>query len=98
MSLKFLEATVNGLQETQAICIRISSIKSIYWFCEAVDVENNHLLNILRPELPTIFQGLFILANSPIKEILIIVMEAFSVLAPVSGVLLKTSTYSKILI
>jgi hypothetical protein len=83
MSSRFLEAAVNGLQESQSICIRISSIKAIYWFCEAATPENNTLLDILRPQLITIFQELFILSSQPSKEILILVMETFSVLVPV---------------
>ena len=37
MSSRFLEATVNGLQENQPSCIRISAIKAIYWFCKVFD-------------------------------------------------------------
>lgn len=85
MSSKFLEAAVNGLQDSQPICICISSIKAIYWFCEAaVTNENTTLLGILRPQLPNIFQGLLALSNQPSKEILTLVMDTFSVLAPVT--------------
>lgn len=83
MSSRFLEATVNGLLETQPICIRISAIKAIYWFCDAAVSENSPLFNILRPQLPAIFQGLFALSNQPSKEILILVLNAYSVLVPV---------------
>lgn len=84
MSSRFLEATVNGLQENQLSCIRISAVKAIYWFCKASMMENNNTLgNIIRSHLPNIFQGLFNLANQPSTEILILVMETLQVLVSV---------------
>lgn len=81
MSSRFLEATVNGLQENQLSCIRISAVKAIYWFCKASMMENNNTLgNIIRSHLPNIFQGVFNLANQPSTEILILVMETLQVL------------------
>ncbi|OXU19363.1 hypothetical protein TSAR_015966 [Trichomalopsis sarcophagae] len=83
MSARFLEATVNGLLETQPICIRVSAIKAVYWFCDAAIIENSPLLSILRLQLPAIFQGLFTLSNQLSKEILILVLNAYSVLVPI---------------
>lgn len=84
MSSRFLEATVNGLQENQLSCIRISAVKAIYWFCKASMMENNNTLgNIIRSHLPNIFQGVFNLANQPSTEILILVMETLQVLVSV---------------
>nr|XP_003701541.2 PREDICTED: importin-9 isoform X1 [Megachile rotundata] len=81
MSSRFLEATVNGLQENQPACIRISAVKAIYWFCKASTTESNNTLgNIIRSHLPNIFQGLFNLANQPSTEILTLVMETLQVL------------------
>ncbi|OAD62485.1 Importin-9 [Eufriesea mexicana] len=81
MSSRFLEATVNGLQENQPSCIRISAVKAIYWFCKASMTENNSTLgNIIRSHLPNIFQGLFNLVNQSPTEILILVMETLQVL------------------
>ncbi|XP_014203577.1 importin-9 isoform X2 [Copidosoma floridanum] len=80
MNSKFLEATINGLKETQPSCIRISSIKSIYWFCHAASIQDTAFLNIIHPQLSTIFQELLILSNQPSKEILTLVVNAFSVL------------------
>ncbi|XP_043599539.1 importin-9 isoform X2 [Bombus pyrosoma] len=81
MSSRFLEATVNGLQENQPSCIRISAVKAIYWFCKASVAENNSTLgNIIRSHLPNIFQGLFNLANQTSTEIFTLVMETFQVL------------------
>ncbi|XP_029043182.1 importin-9 isoform X1 [Osmia bicornis bicornis] len=81
MSSRFLEATVNGLQENQPACIRISAVKAIYWFCKASTLESNNTLgNIIRSHLPNIFQGLFNLANQPSTEILTLVMETLQVL------------------
>ncbi|KZC12620.1 Importin-9 [Dufourea novaeangliae] len=78
MSSRFLEATVNGLQESQPACIRISAVKAIYWFCKASTTEINSTIgNIIRSHLPNIFQGLFNLANQPSTEVLILVMETF---------------------
>ncbi|XP_053974223.1 importin-9 [Hylaeus anthracinus] len=76
MSSRFLEATVNGLQENQPACIRISAVKAIYWFSRASTTETNSTIaNIIRSHLPNIFQGLFNLANQPSTEVLTLVME-----------------------
>ncbi|XP_076177176.1 importin 9 [Ptiloglossa arizonensis] len=76
MSSRFLEATVNGLQENQPACIRISAVKAIYWFCKASTTETNSTIgNIIRSHLPNIFQGLFNFASQPSTEILTLVME-----------------------
>ena len=81
MSSRFLEATVNGLQENQPPCIRISAVKAIYWFCKASTTEaNNTIGNIIRSHLPNIFQGLFNLTSQPSTQILSLVMETFQVL------------------
>ncbi|XP_063995676.1 importin-9 [Diachasmimorpha longicaudata] len=78
---RFLEATVNGLQENQPICIRISSVRAVYWFCEASTDPNTLINNVVRPQLSPMFQGLFnLVANQPTTEILILVMETFAVL------------------
>ncbi|XP_015173193.1 PREDICTED: importin-9 [Polistes dominula] len=81
MNSRFLEATVNGLQENQPACIRISAAKAIYWFCEISTTDaNNPTLNIIRSHLPNIFQGLFNLSSQASTEILILVMETFQVI------------------
>ncbi|KAK1135756.1 hypothetical protein K0M31_000333 [Melipona bicolor] len=81
ISSRFLEATVNGLQENQLSCIRISAVKAIYWFCKASVEENNSTLgNIIRSHLPNIFQGIFSLANQASTEILTLVLETLQVL------------------
>ena len=84
ISSRFLEATVNGLQENQLSCIRISAVKAIYWFCKASVEENNSTLgNIIRSHLPNIFQGIFSLANQASTEILTLVLETLQVLVSV---------------
>ena len=83
LNLRFLQATVNGLQENQPICIRISAVKGIYWFCEASS-ENDTIKSLVCSHLPTIFQGLLNLASHPPTEILILVMETLSALVPVN--------------
>ncbi|XP_076236291.1 importin 9 isoform X2 [Calliopsis andreniformis] len=81
MSSRFLEATVNGLQENQPACIRISAVKAVYWFCKASTTKaNSPIGNIIRSHLSNIFQGLFNLASQPSTEILTLVMETFQVL------------------
>ncbi|KAK0168636.1 hypothetical protein PV327_002414 [Microctonus hyperodae] len=80
ISSRFLEATVNGLQENQPICIRISSVRAVYWFCEASTTANAAIRDIVRSHLPAIFQGLFAITNQPSTEVLTLVMETFSVL------------------
>ncbi|XP_015606737.1 importin-9 isoform X2 [Cephus cinctus] len=80
ISARFLEATVNGLQENQPSCIRISAVKAVYWFCEASSSGNSAINNIMRSHLPAIFQGLFNLANQPSTEVLTLLMETFAVL------------------
>lgn len=90
-SLRFLEAMVNGLQENQPVCIRISSVKAVYWFCEAATSGNDVALNgILRSQISAIFQGLFTLANQPSVQVLILVMEAFAVLVEVGETELRS--------
>ncbi|XP_014471469.1 PREDICTED: importin-9 [Dinoponera quadriceps] len=78
VSSRFLEATVNGLQENQPSCIRISAVKAIYWFCETPSEES--IANIIRCHLPNIFRGLFNLASQPSTDVLLLVMETFHVL------------------
>ncbi|XP_067212892.1 importin-9 isoform X3 [Linepithema humile] len=79
VSSRFLEATVNGLQENQPPCIRISAVKAIYWFCEA-STEKDFLVNIIRCHMPNIFQGLFSLVSQPNTDILTLVMETLQML------------------
>ncbi|KAL6428612.1 hypothetical protein ACFW04_007913 [Cataglyphis niger] len=79
VSSRFLEATVNGLQENQPPCIRISAVKAIYWFSEA-STEKDSIVNIIRCHMPNIFQGLFSLVSQPNTDILILVMETFQIL------------------
>lgn len=79
VSSRFLEATVNGLQENQPPCIRISAVKAIYWFCEA-STEKDFLVNIIRCHMPNIFQGLFNLVSQPNTDVLTLVMETFQML------------------
>lgn len=76
---KFLEATINGLRDTQPICIRISSVKAIIGFFQAASVKNT-ILDTIRPQLPIIFEELLILSDQLSKEILTLVMNAFSIL------------------
>ncbi|XP_033341884.2 importin 9 [Megalopta genalis] len=81
LNSQFLEATVNGLQENQPACIRISAVKAIYWFCEASNTETSiDMVNNIRSHLPAIFQGLFNLATQPSTEVLTLVMETLQVL------------------
>ncbi|XP_044006990.1 importin-9 [Aphidius gifuensis] len=81
MMSKYLEAIVNGLQENQPICIRISSTRAVYWFCEIAQTSNTGIVNIVRSHLPAIFQGLFtLLATQPTAEILTLILEAYVVL------------------
>lgn len=79
VSSRFLEATVNGLQENQPPCIRISAVKAIYWFSEA-SVEKDSIINIIGCHMPNIFQGLFSLVSQPNTDVLILVMETFQIL------------------
>ncbi|KAM0731153.1 Importin-9 [Formica fusca] len=79
VSSRFLEATVNGLQENQPPCIRISAVKAIYWFSEA-STEKDSIVNIIRCHMPNIFQGLFSLVSQPNTDILILVMDTFQIL------------------
>lgn len=79
MSSRFLEATVNGLQENQPPCIRISAVKAIFWFCKA-STEKDFLVNIIGCHIPNIFQGLFSLVNQPNTDVLTLVMETFKML------------------
>lgn len=81
VSSRFLEAAVNGLQENQPSCIRISAVKAIFWFCEVPPDEA--IANIISCHLPNIFQGLFNLASQPSTDVLILVMETFQVLIAV---------------
>ncbi|KAL6255029.1 hypothetical protein P5V15_013362 [Pogonomyrmex californicus] len=79
VSSRFLEATVNGLQENQPPCIRISAVKAIYWFSEASN-EKDSIINIIRCHMPNIFQGLFNIISQPNTEVLTLVMETFQIL------------------
>lgn len=79
VSSRFLEATVNGLQENQPPCIRISAVKAIYWFSEA-STGKDPIVNMIRCHMPNIFQGLFNLVSQPNTDILTLVMETFQTL------------------
>lgn len=82
VSSRFLEAAVNGLQENQPSCIRISAVKAIYWFCETPSEKG--ITNIISCHLPNIFRGLFNLASQPSTDVLTLVMETFHELVAVS--------------
>ncbi|XP_026826550.1 importin-9 isoform X2 [Ooceraea biroi] len=77
---RFLEGTVNGLQENQPSCIRISAVKAIYWFCEA-STGKDSIVDIMRCHMPNIFQGLFNLVSQPNTDVLTSVMETLHMLA-----------------
>jgi len=79
VSSRFLEATVNGLQENQPPCIRISAVKTIYWFSE-VSTGKDSIVNIISCHMPNIFQGLFNLVSQPSTDVLTLVMETFQTL------------------
>ncbi|XP_008544130.1 importin-9 [Microplitis demolitor] len=84
LSSRFLEAAVVGLPENQLLCIRISSIKAVYWFCEAaIDANTLMTRDVIRPHLPVIFQELFGFVNQASTEILTLIMETFSILIAV---------------
>lgn len=95
MNSRFLEATVNGLQENQPSCISISAVKAVYWFCKvSVAEDNSTLSDIVRSHLPSIFQGIFNLANQPSTEVLTLVMETLQVVVSVIiGPLIFSSLY-----
>ncbi|XP_066586288.1 importin-9 isoform X2 [Prorops nasuta] len=78
----FLEATVNGLQENQPTCIRISAVRAIYWLCGAANSSNNTISNVIKSHLRNIFEGLFNLTTQASPEVLAVVMETFQVLLP----------------
>lgn len=82
MTSRFVEATVNGLQANHPICIRISSVKTIYSLCSIAVHEKTkvELVTILKSHLPATFEGMFTLASDlcSSKEILSVVMETFS--------------------
>ncbi|CAD6208615.1 GSCOCG00010595001-RA-CDS [Cotesia congregata] len=84
ISARFLEAAVVGLPANQPLCIRMSSIKAVYWFCEAA-VNTNTLMtrDIIRPHLSVIFEELFGFVNQASTEILTLIMETFSILIAV---------------
>ena len=86
---QFLQGAVNGLQENQPICIRISAVKGIYWICDASS-ENDAIKSLVCPHLPTVFEGLFNLASHPPTEVLILVMETLSVLITVNKLIYYT--------
>lgn len=62
----------------------MSSIKAVYWFCEAA-VNTNTLMtrDIIRPHLSVIFEELFGFVNQASTEILTLIMETFSILIAV---------------
>jgi hypothetical protein len=76
VSSRFLEGTVNGLQENQPPCIRISAVKAIYWFCEA-STGKDSIVDMMRCHMPNIFQGLFNIVSQQNTDVLILVMETF---------------------
>jgi len=79
VSSRFLEGTVNGLQENQPPCIRISAIKAIYWFCEA-STGKDSIVDMMHCHMPNIFQGLFNIVSQQNTDVLILVMETFQLL------------------
>ncbi|KAG8040464.1 hypothetical protein G9C98_002460 [Cotesia typhae] len=84
ISARFLEAAVVGLPANQPLCIRMSSIKAVYWFCEAAVITNTLMTrDIIRPHLSVIFEELFGFVNQASTEILTLIMETFSILIAV---------------
>ena len=79
---RFLQATVDGLHESQPPAVRISAVRAIYGFCDHLKVSST--TQILVPFLPPIMEGLIQLATQFASDVLALVMETISIVLTVS--------------
>jgi hypothetical protein len=78
---RFLQATVGGLHPTQPPSVRISAIRAVYGFCEYLKTSDS--MQIVRPFLPDILEGLLTVAQQFSSEVLALVLETLVIVVNV---------------
>ena len=87
---RFLSATVGGLHPTQPPSVRISAVRAVFGFCDHLRMQDS--VQILRPYLLNIMEGLVTVIQQFASEVLALCMEALVVVLGVSLIFLSYIT------
>lgn len=79
---RFVEATVMGMDVSQAASVRISAVRAVYEYCEYLKVTSN--TQVLLPYMARIMDGILTLATQFSSEVLALVLETLQVVLKVS--------------
>lgn len=91
---RFLEATVNGLSESQPACIRISSVRASYYYCENLIL--NQQAEILSPALPLLYEGTMSIAQAYGTEVLTLSLDSMEIALKVCARVESCSLFIKL--
>jgi len=80
--LRFIEASVTGLESTQLAAVRISAVRAVYEFCAHLKLSNN--TEILTPFLPKVMDGLLTMATQSTDDVLALVLESLRIVMSVN--------------
>lgn len=78
---RFLQRTVDGLQQTQPATLRVSAVRAVWGFCEYLNSHNQ--ASQLSPYLAAFTEGLISLSTSFSSDVLALAMEALSIVIAV---------------
>ncbi|EEC02476.1 importin, putative [Ixodes scapularis] len=78
---RFLQTTVDGLQQTQPATLRVSAVRAVWGFCEYLN--NNNQSSQLTPFLAPFAEGLITLSTQFSSDVLALAMEALSIVIAV---------------
>ncbi|KAM7306431.1 importin-9 [Ixodes scapularis] len=81
MMQRFLQTTVDGLQQTQPATLRVSAVRAVWGFCEYLN--NNNQSSQLTPFLAPFAEGLITLSTQFSSDVLALAMEALSIVIAV---------------
>ncbi|XP_054724425.1 LOW QUALITY PROTEIN: importin-9-like [Uloborus diversus] len=74
---RFLQATVNGLAQSQPPTVRISAARAVWGFCDHLKAKKQE--HVIMPYLPQLLEGLLSLAIQFSSEVLSLALEAIAI-------------------
>ncbi|KAK8783595.1 hypothetical protein V5799_010042 [Amblyomma americanum] len=81
MTQRFLQTTVDCLQQTQSATLRVSAVRAMWGFCQYLN--NHNLASQLSPFLAPFTDGLISLSTQFSSDVLALAMEALSIVIAV---------------
>uniref|UniRef100_H2ZMC2 Importin N-terminal domain-containing protein n=1 Tax=Ciona savignyi TaxID=51511 RepID=H2ZMC2_CIOSA len=80
--MKFLEATVHGLDESHSAVIRISAVRAVFAYCD--HLSQTDLVQLLNPYLSALLNGLLNIVTQASIEVLALVLETIRVVLSIN--------------